>query len=346
MLRKLIKIDAMHQSKLSDTFYSLNVWNGHDSNVARSCAFADRARTTRHQLPDNAICNCSLHCAGSHGSAAAANEGHADRTAANAKSASLIVNDANKQCSTAAADGHDFEVLACRRRSRSTVTITGRASTNIEVAGDIGDNRTFSVRASLCRWMSARGRVASGGMNMRKLPIAFLLVSGPFFYGCAQTPSLQAATGSDNPKILMRDVIKRIKCEIADAFDDKLDGQYPWLATWTAKVDLTLQVSEIAGTSPAVSYTKILPNAFKYGAGSSSLTSNVIGSSLRASRSRPGVTSANRRSGPKRRHSRSLFVKFRSGDTIGTKRYDVLSAPKKQTIFARHPSLNCVVAWA
>jgi len=105
-----------------------------------------------------------------------------------------------------------------------------------------------------------------------------MLVGTPLFAGCSQVPSLEAAVGDENPQILVRDVVQRIKCEIADAFDDKIDAPgYEWLQNWTAKVDLTLQVSESGGTSPSVSYTKILPNAFNYAAGSGSLTSTVIG---------------------------------------------------------------------
>jgi hypothetical protein len=75
----------------------------------------------------------------------------------------------------------------------------------------------------------------------------------------------------------MSDVVKRIKCEIADAFDDKINTKdFLWLQNWTAKVDLTLQVNDTAGVAPSGSYTKFSRNAFNFAAGSSSLTTTVF----------------------------------------------------------------------
>ena len=112
---------------------------------------------------------------------------------------------------------------------------------------------------------------------MQKLCIAVLgcFVCG----GCSEVPSLEAASGTDQPKLLMSDIVQRVKCEIADAFDDKITNpDFQWLQDWTAKVDLTLQVNDTAGVSPSGSYTKFYKNAFNTAAGSQSLTNVVIAS--------------------------------------------------------------------
>src|ERR1700721_164352 len=94
---------------------------------------------------------------------------------------------------------------------------------------------------------------------------------------CAYTPPLESATGTAESNILVRDIVRRVKCEISDAFDARVeDSRFHWLQNWTAKVDLTLQIDEQAGISPSVAYTKFFRNAFNFDAGSSSLTSNVI----------------------------------------------------------------------
>jgi hypothetical protein len=112
---------------------------------------------------------------------------------------------------------------------------------------------------------------------MQKLSVLSLLVCCTLCGGCSEVPSLEAASGTDQPNILVSDIVKRIKCEIADSFDDKITNRdFLWLQNWTAKVDLTLQVNDTAGVSPSGSYTKFYRNAFNFAAGSSSLTSTVI----------------------------------------------------------------------
>jgi hypothetical protein len=110
--------------------------------------------------------------------------------------------------------------------------------------------------------------------------VSVLMVLGCALLSCAacsEVPSLQAASGTDQTNILIRDVVKRVKCEIADSFDDKLTkDEFLWLQNWTAKVDLTLQVNDTAGVAPSVSYTNFYKNAFNTAAGSTSLTSTVI----------------------------------------------------------------------
>jgi hypothetical protein len=114
---------------------------------------------------------------------------------------------------------------------------------------------------------------------MRSLALVAPLI-GCFCCGCSSVPPLGAASGTSDQEtgILIGDVVNRIKCELADSFDDKIDdSRFAWLQNWTAKVDLTLQINDSAGLSPTVSYTKYYSNAFNFGAGSTSLTSRVIG---------------------------------------------------------------------
>jgi hypothetical protein len=97
---------------------------------------------------------------------------------------------------------------------------------------------------------------------------------------CAVVPTLEEATGSPNraaSKILIADVVQRVKCEIADSFDAKLkDNRFLWLEDWTLKADLTLLANTQAGIAPSGSYTKFQKNAFNLDAGSTSLTSNTL----------------------------------------------------------------------
>jgi hypothetical protein len=112
-----------------------------------------------------------------------------------------------------------------------------------------------------------------------KKPALFVLAAS-LLSGCSTTPSLEATSGAgpDETRILIADVVRRVKCEIADAFDDKLgDRDYDWLWNWTAKVDLQLQVNETAGAGPSVTYTHYYRNAFNTAAGSELMNSNVIG---------------------------------------------------------------------
>ena len=108
---------------------------------------------------------------------------------------------------------------------------------------------------------------------LRYLAGSFLLA------GCTTVPPLSGATGTDDSPIMIADVITRVKCEIADAFDElRPNRRFDWLRDWTAKADLTLQINTQAGIAPSGSYTKFQKNGFNYDAGSSSLTSNTIGS--------------------------------------------------------------------
>jgi hypothetical protein len=95
---------------------------------------------------------------------------------------------------------------------------------------------------------------------------------------CTTVPSLNQATGAADSGILISDIVTRVKCEIADSFEPLNDDpRFLWLADWTVKADLTLQMNEQAGVSPSGSYTKFSRNAFNFDAGSTSLTSRTIG---------------------------------------------------------------------
>lgn len=108
----------------------------------------------------------------------------------------------------------------------------------------------------------------------------FFRSSVPFFVllaGCSTVPQLEEATGTAQSDVLMSKVVTRVRCEVADAFDSLIDTpRYRWLSDWTAKVDLTLQANNAGGIAPGVTYTQYYKNAFNYGAGSTSLTSNSI----------------------------------------------------------------------
>jgi hypothetical protein len=105
----------------------------------------------------------------------------------------------------------------------------------------------------------------------------FLLAGSVLLAGCSTVPPLSGATGTEDSPILIADVITRVKCEIADAFDElRPYRRFDWLQDWTAKADLTLQINTQAGVSPSGSYTKFQKNAFNFDAGSTSLASNTI----------------------------------------------------------------------
>ena len=115
---------------------------------------------------------------------------------------------------------------------------------------------------------------------MLSRPAFALALTGICLSGCSSVPSLDAASGAgpNETNVLIADVVRRVKCEIADAFDDKLgDRNFDWLWNWTAKVDLQLQVNETAGASPGVTYTHYYPNAFIYSAGSELTNGSLIG---------------------------------------------------------------------
>ena len=108
--------------------------------------------------------------------------------------------------------------------------------------------------------------------------ILFLsVVSACFIGGCSTVPSLEEASGTQNSGVLISHVVTRVRCEIADSFDDIIENpRYLWIANWTAKVDLTLQANNSGGVAPGLSYTHFYNNAFNFAAGSTSLTNKTI----------------------------------------------------------------------
>src|SRR5215813_3018077 len=75
---------------------------------------------------------------------------------------------------------------------------------------------------------------------------------------CTQVPGLDVEAES----VRIIDVVKRVKCDIYDAFtEDTADGRrklisdregYQWLDSWTAQVDLNLLVNNQSGLTPGV----------------------------------------------------------------------------------------------
>jgi hypothetical protein len=143
------------------------------------------------------------------------------------------------------------------------------------------ERRSSAARVFVAAAKKATYTLASlhglAGAVMRYLYVVLVICYGLFVLGCTYTPTLEAASGVSESNVLIRDVVRRVKCEISDAFDEKVENEkFNWLQNWTAKVDLTLQVNEQAGLTPSVAYTKFYHNAFNTAAGSTSLTNTMI----------------------------------------------------------------------
>jgi hypothetical protein len=90
---------------------------------------------------------------------------------------------------------------------------------------------------------------------MRALSSVLLITFGITTASCSYVPPLSEATGS----IPIRDVVERVKCEIADAFTPKLSQtKYRWLLLWTAKIDLTLVADNTGSITPVGTYVEPL----------------------------------------------------------------------------------------
>jgi hypothetical protein len=86
------------------------------------------------------------------------------------------------------------------------------------------------------------------------------------------TPPLSEATGADHSDIMIKDVVQRVKCELSETFDQKVEQpEFLWLASWTAHVDLTLQINDNASVSPSGSFTQFQRSAVNTAAGPNSL---------------------------------------------------------------------------
>jgi hypothetical protein len=91
---------------------------------------------------------------------------------------------------------------------------------------------------------------------------------------CSTVPPLSHVT-SNAPfgnNIKVDDIVQRVKCEVADALDKKVEKKrFKWLESWTVKTDLTLQVNETGGLTPSATFVQPLQNAFPLGSGPSSV---------------------------------------------------------------------------
>jgi len=96
---------------------------------------------------------------------------------------------------------------------------------------------------------------------MRKIftTLSFALSVAAMAGACAQVPDLDVATES----VRIVDVVKRVKCDIYDAFTvDTPNGRrllsqqkgYDWLNDWTAQVDLNLLVNHQSGLTPGATF--------------------------------------------------------------------------------------------
>jgi hypothetical protein len=100
----------------------------------------------------------------------------------------------------------------------------------------------------------------------------FVLICAGLTSGCMSAPPLSEATGTEHSDILIKDVVQRVKCELSETFDQKVERpQFLWLASWTAHVDLTLQINDNAGISPSGSFTQFQRSALNKDAGPNSL---------------------------------------------------------------------------
>ncbi len=114
---------------------------------------------------------------------------------------------------------------------------------------------------------------------LRKLSVPIAICTS-LTSGCMSTPPLSQASGSEHTEIMIKDVVVRIKCELSDAFDNKVEQpEYRWLATWTAHADLALAINDNAGISPNGSYTRFQGNAVNTAAGPSSFTNAALSTS-------------------------------------------------------------------
>ena len=85
----------------------------------------------------------------------------------------------------------------------------------------------------------------------------FLVIFLTILPGCSATPPMEAVTGTPDSPVFIKDVVDRVKCELAGAFGDKLSNpEYYWLRTWTVKADLTLIVTDSGSLTPSVATTE------------------------------------------------------------------------------------------
>jgi hypothetical protein len=96
--------------------------------------------------------------------------------------------------------------------------------------------------------------------------------------GACATPPLELATGTENSAVYVGDVVQRVKCEISDAFVDKVvDRRFIWLRRWTVTTDLTLQATTSGAVLASASGTDIFHSAVNRAAGPTSFPGTNLG---------------------------------------------------------------------
>ncbi|MGO9170364.1 MAG: hypothetical protein ACLP7P_00130 [Rhodomicrobium sp.] len=83
-------------------------------------------------------------------------------------------------------------------------------------------------------------------------------------FGCSWPPTLEQTTGSSEPpKVFIKDVLQRVKCEIFDAAQSlQRRKNLEWMKDWSAKNNLSLSLVTSAGLTPNVSAVNPLQNAY------------------------------------------------------------------------------------
>lgn len=103
---------------------------------------------------------------------------------------------------------------------------------------------------------------------------AFCTIAIVLAGGCTTVPPLEQATAD----IPIGDIVLRVKCELADAFSDRInDPYYRWMATWTAKADLTLLANSQAAITPNGNYMQFRRSAVNTDAGPTSVGGKTFG---------------------------------------------------------------------
>jgi len=109
----------------------------------------------------------------------------------------------------------------------------------------------------------------------RALEIGLSVIVTLQFAGCSTVPPLSDVTNNApfGTRISVDDVVKRVKCELADALRHRMEEpSFRWIESWTAKADLTLQVNESGSITPSVTFIEPLHNAYPLGSGPSSVS--------------------------------------------------------------------------
>jgi hypothetical protein len=112
-------------------------------------------------------------------------------------------------------------------------------------------------------------------MKMRHAILFFVIV---LITACSVAPPLEEATGVRDSPILINNIVERVECELAGAFNEKIrEARFQWLESWTVKADLVLTINNNAGISPGVVTTSIFRNAYNFGAGPTAPGGKTIG---------------------------------------------------------------------